>query len=97
MAVERETNLQYLRIFPLGRCAKSARLSHRLRGMVPRGGGNHNMADFLALIDTVPGQVTLEVFASKSGWTKDAMEAELLVNAPLARYFVEIVGKAVAA
>lgn len=54
------------------------------------------MADFLALLDTVPGQVTLTVFARKTGWTKDAMEAELLVNAPLARYFVEIVGRAVA-
>ncbi len=49
------------------------------------------MADFLALLDTVPGQVTLEVFANKSGMSQSAMRAELLVNGPLAAYFCQIV------
>lgn len=48
------------------------------------------MAALLALLDTVPGQVTLDVFARKAGMTKAAMREELLQNAPLARYFVEI-------
>lgn len=49
------------------------------------------MADFLKLLQTVPGQVALEVFARKGGMTQAAMRAELLVNAPLAAYFCQIV------
>lgn len=49
------------------------------------------MADFLALIDTVPGQVTLAVFASRSGMSEAAMRAELMVNGPLAAYFCQMV------
>lgn len=49
------------------------------------------MADFLSLIETVPGQVALEVFARKSGMAQAAMRYELTVNAPLAQYFCEIV------
>ena len=52
------------------------------------------MADFLALLETVPGQVTLEVFASKVGMTLAAMRAELLANAPLAAYFCQMVAHA---
>ena len=48
------------------------------------------MAFFLALLDTVPGQVTLTVFARKVGMTEAAMRAELAVNAPLAAYYVEM-------
>jgi hypothetical protein len=53
------------------------------------------MADFVALLETVPGQVTLSVFARKAGMREAAMRAELFANAPLARYFLEIVAKAV--
>jgi len=53
------------------------------------------MPDFLALLDTVPGQVTLSVFARKANMSEAAMRAELLVNAPLVRYFLETVAKAV--
>lgn len=44
----------------------------------------------LALLETVPGQVTLEVFSRKAGMTEAAMREELMVNAPLAAYFVEV-------
>jgi hypothetical protein len=47
------------------------------------------MQDFLALLATVPGDVTLEVFARKVEMTKAAMREELLLNAPLRAYFVE--------
>jgi len=53
------------------------------------------MADFLALLETVPGQVTLEVFARKASMTEAAMRAELMVNPPLVRYFLSIVAVAV--
>lgn len=49
------------------------------------------MADFLNLIETVPGQVALEVFARKSGMSQGAMRYQLTVNAPLAQYFCQIV------
>lgn len=49
------------------------------------------MADFLALLETVPGQVALEVFARKAGMSEGAMRAELIVNGPLAQYFCQIV------
>ena len=52
------------------------------------------MADFLALLDTVPGQVTLAVFARKGGMSESAMRAELLINPPLVTYFCEIVAVA---
>lgn len=45
----------------------------------------------LALLETVPGQVALEVFAKKAGMSEAAMREELLINAPLAAYFVTIV------
>ena len=51
------------------------------------------MQDLLALIETVPGQVALEVFSKKSGMSKGAMRYELTVNAPLAAYFCQIVQK----
>jgi hypothetical protein len=51
------------------------------------------MADFLALLETVPGQVALEVFARKGGMSQAAMRAELLVNGPLAAYFCQIVAQ----
>jgi hypothetical protein len=54
------------------------------------------MAAFLALLDTVPGQVTLTVFARKVGMSEAAMRAELLVNPPLAAYFVESMRKGMA-
>ncbi|GEM_PF-3315997 len=54
------------------------------------------MAAFLALLDTVPGQVTLTVFSRKAGMSEAAMRAELLANPPLVRYFIETVAKAVA-
>lgn len=53
------------------------------------------MAYLLALLDTSVGQIALERFATKSGWTQAAMRAELLVNAGLAAYFVEICRKAI--
>jgi hypothetical protein len=46
------------------------------------------MIAFLALLDTMPGQVTLEVFCGKTGWTAEAMTAELLANSALRDYFV---------
>jgi hypothetical protein len=49
------------------------------------------MADFLKLIETVPGQVALEVFARKAGMAQAAMRYELTANAPLAQYFCQIV------
>ena len=52
------------------------------------------MADLLALLETVPGQVTLDVFARKAGMTVAAMRAEIFVNAGLARYFLQIVARA---
>lgn len=52
------------------------------------------MTDFLALLQTVPGQVTLTVFAQKAGMTEAAMRAELLINAPLTAYFCEMVAVA---
>lgn len=52
------------------------------------------MADFIALLATVPGQVVLEVFAQKAGMAQEAMRAELLVNGPLAAYFCEMVAVA---
>jgi hypothetical protein len=51
------------------------------------------MADFLKLIETVPGQVALEVFARKAGMAQAAMRYELLANAPLAQYFCQIVAQ----
>ena len=48
------------------------------------------MVVFLALLDTMPGQVTLEVFCSKTGWTAEAMTAELLINKPLRDYFLSL-------
>jgi hypothetical protein len=48
------------------------------------------MQDFLALLATVPGDVTLEVFAKKVDMTKMAMREELLLNAPLRAYFVQM-------
>lgn len=53
------------------------------------------MAYLLALLETVPGQVTLEVFARKGGMPVSAMREEILVNAPLAAYFVQTVKTAV--
>ena len=61
------------------------------------GDGRPHMADFLALLETVPGQVTLEVFARKASMTEAAMRAELLANPPLVRYFLETVAKAMEA
>jgi hypothetical protein len=55
------------------------------------------MADFLNLIETVPGQVVLEVFARKSGMSQGAMRYELTVNAPLAQYFCQIVAQSMEA
>ena len=55
------------------------------------------MADFLALLQTVPGQVTLTVFARKAGMSEFAMRLELAANAPLAAYFCQIVGEAMQA
>ena len=55
------------------------------------------MQDFLAVIETVPGQVALEVFARKAGMTQAAMRAELLVNGPLAQYFCQIVAQSMEA
>jgi hypothetical protein len=52
------------------------------------------MADFLALLRTVPGEVTLAVFAKHARMTEAQMRAELLANAPLARYFLTMVKKA---
>lgn len=52
------------------------------------------MADLLNLIETVPGQVTLEVFARKTGRTIGAMRFEIIANEKLARYFCEIVALA---
>lgn len=52
------------------------------------------MAELLALIETVPGDVTLEVFARKAGMTKAAMRAEVLANARLAAYFCQMVAVA---
>lgn len=49
------------------------------------------MADLLNLIETVPGQVALEVFARKAGMAQAAMRYELMINAPLAQYFCQIV------
>lgn len=49
------------------------------------------MADFLALLETVPGQVALEVFARKGGMSQHAMRAELITNGPLAAYFCQVV------
>lgn len=49
------------------------------------------MADFLALLETVPGQVVLEVFALKAGMTTQAMRDELIVNPPLTGYFLQMV------
>ncbi|MFN8994670.1 MAG: hypothetical protein ACK5X3_13545 [Pseudomonadota bacterium] len=46
------------------------------------------MIAFLALLDTLPGQVTLEVFCKKTGWSAQAMTAELVANAPLRDYFL---------
>jgi hypothetical protein len=51
------------------------------------------MQDFLNLIETVPGQVALEVFARKAGMAQPAMRYELTVNAPLAQYFCQIVAQ----
>jgi hypothetical protein len=51
--------------------------------------GGHKMAYLLALLETVPGQVTLSVFARKVGMSEAAMRAELLVNPPLVDYFVK--------
>ena len=51
------------------------------------------MQDLLNLIETVPGQVALEVFARKSGMSHGAMRYELTVNAPLAQYFCQIVAQ----
>lgn len=55
------------------------------------------MQDLLNLIETVPGQVALEVFAGKSGMSQGAMRYELTVNAPLANYFCQIVAKSMEA
>lgn len=55
------------------------------------------MADFLKLMETVPGQVALEVFARKAGVAIPAMRYELTVNAPLAQYFCQIVAKSMEA
>ena len=52
------------------------------------------MQDLLKLIETVPGQVALEVFARKGGMSEGAMRFELQANAPLAAYFVKIVAQA---
>ena len=46
------------------------------------------MVAFLALLDTMPGQVVLDVFCRKTGWTAEAMTAELLINEPLRDYFL---------
>ena len=51
--------------------------------------GGHKMAYLLALLETVPGQVTLSVFARKVGMSEAAMRAELLINPPLVDYFVK--------
>jgi hypothetical protein len=51
--------------------------------------GSHKMAYLLALLETVPGQITLSVFARKVGMSEAAMRAELLVNPPLVEYFVK--------
>jgi hypothetical protein len=56
------------------------RLPHRHRVARPRR---------LALLETVPGQVTLSVFARKVGMSEAAMRAELLINPPLVDYFVK--------
>lgn len=53
------------------------------------------MQDFLDLIETVPGQVALEVFAKKTGMSKENMRAELLINPPLAAYYCEIIKKVI--
>lgn len=55
------------------------------------------MADFLNLMETVPGQVALEVFARKAGMAVPAMRYELTVNAPLAQYFCQIVAQSMEA
>lgn len=51
------------------------------------------MQDLLNLIETVPGQVALEVFARKAGMAVPAMRHEIIVNAPLAQYFCQIVAQ----
>ena len=48
------------------------------------------MAYLLALLETTVGEIALERFSSKSGMSESAMRAELLVNPPLAAYFVQI-------
>lgn len=55
------------------------------------------MQDFLNLIETVPGQVALEVFARKAAMAVPAMRYELTVNAPLAQYFCQIVAQSMEA
>lgn len=51
------------------------------------------MQDLLNLIETVPGQVALEVFARKAGMAIPAMRYEITANAPLAQYFCQIVAQ----
>jgi hypothetical protein len=51
------------------------------------------MQDLLNLMETVPGQVALEVFARKSGMAVAAMRYEITINAPLAQYFCQIVAQ----
>lgn len=55
------------------------------------------MQDVLNLIETVPGQVALEVFSRKAGMAPAAMRFELTVNAPLAQYFCQIVAQSMEA
>ena len=56
--------------------------------------GTTEMQDLIALMNTVPGDVTLEVFAKKAGWAKAAMRAEITTNAALAAYFCQMVAHA---
>jgi hypothetical protein len=53
------------------------------------------MQDLLNIIETVPGQVALEVFARKAGMNVDAMRFELMRNQPLAQYFYQTIAKVI--
>ena len=53
------------------------------------------MSDLKKLIGTFAGDTVLTTFAAKANMTKQAMEAEILSNAPLAAYYCQIVKVAV--
>lgn len=73
---------------------RMCKLHNRDSGSAAR---RREMQDLLNLIETVPGQVALEVFARKAGMAQPAMRYELTVNAPLAQYFCQIVAQSMEA